>query len=156
MFALFQNESTMAQGDEGDDFSDLWADTQEDYTRSRRPARTMYSLRDGPMGQEAFVNVLKEDRRDFYGYLRMEENVYEMILRRLTPYIQKEDTNFKKAIPPNQRLLAALRFFITGQNLEQHRFETKVSPTCLRGIIEDVSIAIIAEFGDEYMKVSWF
>lgn len=60
--------------------ADLWAGNN-----SRRPTRELYGLRDGPMGQEALVNVLKRDRRDFYGYLRIEKNVYEMILVRLMP-----------------------------------------------------------------------
>lgn len=135
-------------------FDYLWTEEERPVAvHTRRPTSSLYQNRDTPMGHEAFVERLRHSPDDFYGYLRMEESVYEMLLGRLTPYIQRQDTRFRMAIPPNQRLLAALRYFVTGLEMEQHRFETGISPPALKSIIYDVCLAIILEFGDEYMKV---
>lgn len=138
-------------GDEHEMFDYLWE--EERVVHTRQPASVLYQRRDTPQGHQAYVDGLRPLPAEFFNYLRMEENVFEMLLGRLTPYIQKQDTTYRKAIPAKQRLLAALRYFVTGLPLEQHKHVTGISPTALRTIIFEVSLAIIAEFADEYMKV---
>ena len=49
--------------------------------------------------------------------LRMNEEVYTFLLQKVTPYIQRQDTNWRKAIPPDERLCVALQFLAFGMFL---------------------------------------
>jgi 3-hydroxymyristoyl/3-hydroxydecanoyl-(acyl carrier protein) dehydratase len=44
----------------------------------------------------------------------MSPGVYDDLLAKITPFIQKEDTKFRKAISPGLRLSITLRFLATG------------------------------------------
>jgi hypothetical protein len=58
------------------------------------------------------IDLLQELKcfpKDWSNYLRMDESTYLQLLSMVTPYINKEDTNMRKAITPNERLTATLR-----------------------------------------------
>lgn len=123
--------------------------------RRRRPMQPLFKLRDTEQGPAAVVKkALVPNPRHFYKYFRMEKFVYKLILGRVGPYIRKKTTAFKKPITPHQRLMATLRFLITGVPLEQLQFSQMISPSSLHTIIPEVCAAIIDAFGSDYMKVS--
>ncbi|KAL4103870.1 hypothetical protein QTP88_019205 [Uroleucon formosanum] len=53
---------------------------------------------------------LIEDEKKFHGYFRMNTGTFEMILSRIQKDIQKEDTTFREAITPREKLVACLRY----------------------------------------------
>lgn len=62
------------------------------------------------------LNLIKELRlepSDWLNYLRMTEDAYLLLLRLVTPIIQKQDTNMREAITPHERLSATLRFLVS-------------------------------------------
>ena len=61
-------------------------------------------------------NLLQlRDKREFRSMLRMNEEAYTFLLQQVTPYIQRKDTNWRKAIPPDERLCVALQFLAFGK-----------------------------------------
>lgn len=52
---------------------------------------------------------LMDDEKKFYEYLHMNIDTFEMILKEIKDDIQKEDTTFRKAITPREKLVVCLR-----------------------------------------------
>ena len=63
------------------------------------------------------------DRRRFKKFIRVSPEMFDNIVRRVGPRIERKNTNFRPAIPVEQRVAIALRFVATGdcyQQLEYH------------------------------------
>ena len=56
-----------------------------------------------------------EDQKSFLNFLRMSPGLFEGLLEKIRPLIQKEDTNYRKAISPGMRLAITLRYLATGK-----------------------------------------
>ena len=62
--------------------------------------------------------VLRErEPSQFRNFLRMPVTTFDWLLDLVTPLIVKEDTNYRAAIPPAERLAVTLRFLATGAYL---------------------------------------
>ena len=59
--------------------------------------------------------VLRErEPSQFRNFLRMPVTTFDWLLDLVTPLIVKEDTNYRAAIPPAERLAVTLRFLATN------------------------------------------
>ena len=56
-----------------------------------------------------------EDQKSFLNFLRLSPALFESLLAKVTPYIQRQDTYFRKAVSPGMRLAITLRFLATGK-----------------------------------------
>lgn len=54
------------------------------------------------------------DRARFRNYTRLSPEMFDEVLERLTPRLQRQDTKFRKAIPPGLKLAVFLRYLATG------------------------------------------
>lgn len=67
----------------------------------------------------AFNNMLQELRIEnmdsFQNFCRMSTHDLECLLNLVGQNISKQDTTFRAAIPPKERLLVTLRFLATGK-----------------------------------------
>lgn len=96
-----------------------------------------------------------EDLKESLNFLEIcEENVYELIVEGISPYIRKDDTGKENPITPDQQLSIVLRLFLHGQDLTALETITKISQPVLQTIIQDVSASILLAFADDYMLVS--
>ena len=55
---------------------------------------------------------LQEDSERFYRYFRMNESTFSYILKKVERRIQKQNTNFRKAISPIEKLVITLRYVL--------------------------------------------
>ncbi|KAL0893446.1 hypothetical protein ABMA27_015026 [Loxostege sticticalis] len=104
--------------------------------------------------QFTHINLLNEltlEPSDWRNYLRMDETTYFKLLKLVTPYIAKRDTNMREAISPHERLTATLRFLASGMSYEELKFPTAISPQRLGVIIPETCKAILRVLKD-YMK----
>lgn len=92
---------------------------------------------------------------DFRNYLRMDEDTYLQLLNTVSPLITKEDTKFRTAISPHERLTATLCYLARGRTYEDLKFVTCISPQSLRVIIPETCRAIFQCLAKDYMRVSW-
>uniref|UniRef100_A0A6P7GSM3 Uncharacterized protein LOC114341864 n=1 Tax=Diabrotica virgifera virgifera TaxID=50390 RepID=A0A6P7GSM3_DIAVI len=108
------------------------------------------------------LNVLKKD--DVYignnknngsvkNFLRMSSTDFEWLLCQIAPKIQKEDTNYRQAISPMERLLLTLRFLATGDSYHSLMYLFKISVSSISRIIPEVC-KVIAEVLKDKLKVS--
>ena len=63
-------------------------------------------------------NLLQELRNNdpsgYKNFSRMDSETFDELLNRVGPLITHQDTRFRKAIPPSERLALTLRFLATG------------------------------------------
>jgi hypothetical protein len=76
-------------------------------------------------------------------FLRMGVSAYNDLLQIVTPFIEKEDTAIRNAIPTSQRLSAAVRFLVTGQAFGDLKFTNAIGPQTLSEIVLQTREAII-------------
>ena len=57
-----------------------------------------------------------EDQHSYRKQLRMSTDLFETLLKKVKPLIQKKDTNMRQALPAEIKLQITLRFLATGDN----------------------------------------
>jgi len=67
------------------------------------------------------MNELKEGGEifDFSNYLRMDDKIFQVLLRKVVLLIEKQNTVMRDAIPSHVRLIATLRFLATDFCMRQ-------------------------------------
>ena len=93
-----------------------------------------------------------EDPYSYFNFLRMSPQMFEELLVRLTPRIQKQDTNYRKAHPPGLKLAITLRYMATGENYPTLSFGFRVSRHTIAVIIPEVCKAIQDELAEEVVR----
>ncbi|XP_050516473.1 uncharacterized protein LOC126892865 isoform X2 [Diabrotica virgifera virgifera] len=82
-------------------------------------------------------------------FLRMTDSDFEWLLNLVGPKITKNDTNFRKAITPTERLLITLRFLATGDSYTSLMHLFRISKQAISKIVPEVCIAICEVLGDQ-------
>ena len=90
-----------------------------------------------------------EDNTSFFNYMRMEPHMFDEILLRVGPRIQKSDTKFRKALEPGLKLAFTIRHLASGDKYPSLQYDFRVSRVTITKIIPEVCQAIVAEFKDE-------
>ncbi|PIO37891.1 hypothetical protein AB205_0111140 [Aquarana catesbeiana] len=99
------------------------------------------------------LRELQENNPNAYrNYLRMTDSCFQQLLFLLSPYIMKQDTCMRVAIPAEQRLIATLRYLATGRSLQDIKFTTGISPQALGVIIPETCSAIIQVLQKDYIR----
>ena len=93
-----------------------------------------------------------EDRGAFQNFTRMTPEMFHYLLERLEPYIQKQDTNWRPALPAGMKVAAALHYYAHGASYKALRYGFRIPHNTLSIILRDVSEAIIEEFADEVIN----
>jgi len=83
----------------------------------------------------------------------MSYNTLNQLLALIVPKIKKEDTRFRKSIPPNERLALTLRYLATGDSFASLALLFRISKASISSIIQEVCTAIIGELQD-YVQVT--
>lgn len=83
----------------------------------------------------------------------MDDETFRYWLKSVEPLIARKDTKLRKAITPEQQLVAMPRYLATGRSLEDMKFSTIISPQSLGHIIPETCKAIFDVLKDEYFKV---
>lgn len=75
-------------------------------------------------------------------FLRMSSSDFEMLLNKIGPIITKQDTNWRRAITPKERLLVTLRFLATGDSYHSMMYLFKISKQAISLIIPEVCLGL--------------
>lgn len=60
--------------------------------------------------------LVTEDPESYRNHLRMNNEQFNELLRKVIPYIQKQNTNMREALPARVKLQITLRFLATGDS----------------------------------------
>jgi len=125
---------------------------KKDRKSRRRWQKEWFSAR-RKLSHITLIKHLTLEPSDWRNYLRMDEETYYVLLKMVTPFIKRQDTNMRQAITPHERLIATLRYLASGCTYEELKFATAISPQALGLIIPDTCRAILHCLRD-YMKVN--
>lgn len=95
------------------------------------------------------ADFLKEPSGYFENFCRMGASDFELLLIKIGPLIQKQDTNMRPSIPVDQRLAITLRFLATGDSYRSLGFLFKCSRQFVANCIMDVCQALVHILKDE-------
>ncbi|XP_067131302.1 uncharacterized protein [Centruroides vittatus] len=100
----------------------------------------------------SLVRELKfQDQEFYFDFMRMTPDVFDSILEKVSPLIEKRDTFWCKSISSNERLALTLRFLATGETYRSLSFSFRIGRQTLRKIIPETCKAIWKCFQKEYM-----
>ena len=103
------------------------------------------------------VNELRlEDPASYKNYLRMDEDTFGHLVRLVTPYVKRCDTNMRQAITPAERVAVTLRYLATGESFQSLEFSTRLSATAIGEIIPETCCAIYETLKTDFIKVRPF
>lgn len=105
-------------------------------------------------GSILLQDLQKEDNERFLNCCRMSPSVFNQLLALIEPKIKKEDTRFRKAIPPAERMALTLRYLATGDSFASLALLFRISKSAISSIIPEVCTAIIEKLQD-YIKVTF-
>ena len=94
-----------------------------------------------------------EDPEGFRNFLRMDTKDFQELLRKVTPLIQRQDTNMREAISSSERLSITLRYLATGDSYHSLEYLYRIPVSTLSGLIQETCQAIYDSLKEDYMKV---
>ena len=77
---------------------------------------------------------------------------YDHLLRLVSPFITKEDTNLREAILTGERLAVALWFLASGESQQSLSFAYRIGKSTLSRILRETCDAIFSVLKDPYLK----
>ncbi len=93
-----------------------------------------------------------EDPQAFFNYLRMEPGMFDELVQRVGPRIEKKDTRMRKALSPGLKLAITIRFLATGDKYPTLMYSFRVARNTVSLIIPEVCQAIVEEYKDEVIS----
>ena len=85
------------------------------------------------------------DRARFNNYTRLSPEMFDEVLERLTPRLQRQDTNFRSTIPPGLKLVVFLIYLATGASYTELGNNFQVGKKTVQKFLSDVATAIVEE-----------
>lgn len=93
------------------------------------------------------------DQAAYKNYLRMDDNIFNLLLSYVEKDLKHEDTILREAVSPAERLAATLRFLAAGETFQSLEFQTRLSKSFLAKNIPEVCEKIYKNLKEEYLKV---
>lgn len=91
------------------------------------------------------------DAKKWKNYLRMDTQLFTALLQAVSPAIAKQDTRFRPAIPPAERLALTLRYLATGESFTSLHFQFRMGKSTVAEIIPEVCQAIFECLKEKYL-----
>ena len=91
------------------------------------------------------------DHESFYRYFHMTPQRFSHLLGLVGPSIRRQDTYFRQAIPPGERLAITLRYLVTGDSMQTISFSYRVGHSTVSGIIDSTCDALWNVLLPQYM-----
>jgi hypothetical protein len=97
------------------------------------------------------AELAAEDRPGYKNFQRVDPEMFQEILARVGPRIERRNTTFRKALEPGLRLAITLRYLATGDSYMTLQYGFRVSNNAISMIVPDVCEAIVAEYQEEVL-----
>ena len=77
---------------------------------------------------------------------------FDHLLNLVSPYISKQDTNFRKSINSAERLAVTLRFLASGESQQSLSFSFRIGRSTISKILRETCDAIFCCLSEKYLK----
>lgn len=122
--------------------------------KKRKWVREWIQRRDTNDITKTLIEELRtEDAKGFKEFTRMSYEEYKCLLEKVRPIISKQDTNMRKAISTETRLLITLRFLATGDSYRSLMFFFRVPHNTISYIVPNTCKALYETLCGEYLQV---
>jgi len=101
------------------------------------------------------LELRNEDNASFQRFFRMHEELFDRLVEMVTPYIQRQDTHFRKAITPKERLSLTLRFLATGESYNSLEYSTRFPACTISRIIPETCRVLYEVLRKHYLQVDF-
>lgn len=122
-------------------------------TRNRTKWAKTWLLRKELHHMPLIRQLQEDDPDDFKNYLRMDEATFKYLLDLVKNKLTKKDTVMRRAIPPEERLIATLRYLASGRYYNCLRFSAGIAEQTLGYIIPETCRVLYEILAPEYLKV---
>ena len=95
------------------------------------------------------AELASEDQEGFRNFQRIDHKIFQELLTRVGPRIEKQDTFMRKALSAGLRLAITLRFLATGDSYKSLEYNFRVAKNSICHIVPETCEAIIAELAPE-------
>ncbi len=94
-----------------------------------------------------------EDPLLYQNFIRITETMFNEIVERVRPYIEKKTMFWRKPLNPGLRVAITLRFFAMGNSYKNLGYAFRVAPNTISLVVPETCSAIVAAFGDEFLQM---
>ena len=101
--------------------------------------------------EKLLAELKTDDVPSFMNFLRVDPLMFQEVVDRVGPTIEREDTNMRKALSPGLRIAITLRFLATGDSYKSLQYGFRVAHNTISLIIPETCQAIIQEYQDEVL-----
>ena len=101
--------------------------------------------------QKLMHELTTEDQTRFNNFLRVDHDIFMELLHRVGLRIEKHDTFFRRALPPELKLAVTLRHLATGNSYKSLAYSFRVAFNTISIFIPEVCQAIIDEYFSEVL-----
>ena len=95
--------------------------------------------------------LAKETPELFRNFTRTSENLFNEIVEKVTPHIEREETYFRKPLPAGLRVAITLRFLATGDTYISLQYNFRVSHSAISRLVPETCKAIAKVYSEELM-----
>ena len=95
----------------------------------------------------------REDQKSFKNFVRVPPQLFEEMVTRLTPYLQKKVTQMRDPLPVALKVAVTLRFMATGTSFVDLHYNFRVSISAISAFLPEVCNAIIRIYRPELLKL---
>lgn len=99
------------------------------------------------------VQELRLDAERFQRYFRLDREQFDSLLSKIGPLISVQQTNYRRPIPPAERLAICLRFLATGDSYRTIAYSYRVGVSTVQGVVNQVTRAIWDALVEEFLPV---
>ena len=92
------------------------------------------------------------DVQSFMNYMRMPPELFLEILERVRPHISRQDTKYRHALEPGEKLATVLRHLASGDLYPSLQFSFRVSRHTIATFLPEVCQALIDEYAEEEVQ----
>ncbi|XP_003244309.1 protein ALP1-like [Acyrthosiphon pisum] len=93
-----------------------------------------------------------EDTSSYFNFLRINEEMFNVLLQKMAPKIQKQNTMMREALPAKLKLEVTLRYLATGDSYKTLQYIYRVGKSSISEFVPEVFNAILEEL-KEYIEV---
>ena len=135
------------------------AEEQEKATPSRRKTQRKVWVREWLTRRHEFwqydsllSELHREDQRGYKNYLRITPDLFQEMIEKLNPRLQKQSTFMREPLQVGLKLAATLRFLATGNSYASLQYSFRVDESNICKFIPEVCKVIIAVYKDEVLR----